>query len=115
MNQLVAGNCANEQTISTPVRVQVSNMTSSMTTIVQKHWNYCNVLRDDGMSHGGYVERLACLLFLIVSDEHNQPPSNNFSPVLPGYDRLGLLIKGGSGHVFFHGYRYLRKLPVGIR
>ena len=25
--------------------------------IVQKLWNYCNVLRDDGMSYGDYVER----------------------------------------------------------
>ncbi|MFZ5589085.1 MAG: hypothetical protein ACOY4M_05520 [Pseudomonadota bacterium] len=25
-------------------------------TIVQKLWNYCNVLRDDGMSYGDYVE-----------------------------------------------------------
>ena len=24
--------------------------------IVQKLWNYCNVLRDDGMSSGDYVE-----------------------------------------------------------
>ena len=23
-------------------------------TLVQKLWNYCNVLRDDGMSHGDY-------------------------------------------------------------
>ena len=28
-------------------------------TIVQKLWNYCNVLRDDGMSYGDYVEQLA--------------------------------------------------------
>jgi len=25
--------------------------------IVQKLWNYCNVLRDDGMSYGDYVEQ----------------------------------------------------------
>ena len=25
-------------------------------SIVQKLWNYCNVLRDDGMSYGDYVE-----------------------------------------------------------
>ncbi len=31
-------------------------MTSS--AIVQKLWNCCNVLRDDGMSYGDYVERL---------------------------------------------------------
>jgi type I restriction enzyme M protein len=24
-------------------------------TFVQKLWNYCNVLRDDGMSYGDYV------------------------------------------------------------
>jgi hypothetical protein len=28
-------------------------------TIVQKLWNYCNVLRDDGMSYGDYVEPIA--------------------------------------------------------
>ena len=33
-------------------------------TIVQKLWNYCNVLRDDGLSYGDYVEQLTYLLFL---------------------------------------------------
>lgn len=33
-------------------------------TIVQKLWNYCNVLRDDGMCYGDYVEQLTFLLFL---------------------------------------------------
>ena len=28
-------------------------------TLVQKLWNYCNVLRDDGMSHGDYVKQAA--------------------------------------------------------
>ncbi len=31
-------------------------------TIVQKLWNYCNVLRDDGVSYGDYVEQLTYLL-----------------------------------------------------
>ena len=26
-------------------------------TIVQRLWNYCNVLRDDGVSHGDYVDQ----------------------------------------------------------
>jgi len=30
----------------------------SPSAIVQKLWNYCNVLRDDGMSYGDYVEQL---------------------------------------------------------
>ena len=32
--------------------------------IVQKLWNYCNLLRDDGLSYGDYVEQLTYLLFL---------------------------------------------------
>ena len=36
----------------------------SPSAIVQKLWNYCNVLRDDGMSYGDYVEQLTYLLFL---------------------------------------------------
>ena len=31
--------------------------------IFQKLWNYGNVLRDDGMSYGDYVEQLTYLLF----------------------------------------------------
>src|SRR3970040_1094751 len=38
--------------------------------IVQKLWNYCNVLRDDGMSYGDYVEQLTYLLFLKMDDEN---------------------------------------------
>ena len=41
----------------------------SPSAIVQKLWNYCNVLRDDGMSYGDYVEQLTYLLFLMVADE----------------------------------------------
>ena len=43
-------------------------------TIVQKLWNYCNVLRDDGMSYGDYVEQLTYLLFLKMADERTKPP-----------------------------------------
>ena len=31
-------------------------MPNGSETIVQKPWNYCNVLCDDGMSYGDYVE-----------------------------------------------------------
>ncbi len=41
-------------------------------TIVQKLWNYCNVLRDDGMSYGDYVEQLTYLLFLKTADERTK-------------------------------------------
>ncbi|HSN77544.1 MAG TPA: N-6 DNA methylase, partial [Anaerolineae bacterium] len=39
------------------------------TAIVQRLWNYCNVLRDDGVSYGDYVEQLTYLLFLKMDDE----------------------------------------------
>jgi type I restriction-modification system DNA methylase subunit len=29
--------------------------------LVQKLWNYCNILRDDGLSYGDYVEQLTFL------------------------------------------------------
>jgi type I restriction enzyme M protein len=46
--------------------------------IVQKLWNYCNILRDDGLSYGDYIEQLTFLLFLKMADERqglfpNQP------------------------------------------
>jgi len=42
---------------------------SDSATIVQKLWNYCNVLRDDGLSYQDYIEQLTFLLFLKMADE----------------------------------------------
>lgn len=36
--------------------------------IVQKLWNYCNVLLDDGMHYSDYVEQLTYFLFLKMAD-----------------------------------------------
>jgi type I restriction-modification system DNA methylase subunit len=43
--------------------------------LVQKLWNYCNILRDDGLSYGDYVEQLTFLLFLKMADEQSRAPS----------------------------------------
>ena len=40
--------------------------------LIQKLWNYCNVLRDDGLSYGDYVEQLTFLLFLKMAEEQVQ-------------------------------------------
>src|SRR3954447_12178202 len=40
--------------------------------LVQKLWNYCNLLRDDGLSYGDYVEQLTFLLFLKMEDERSR-------------------------------------------
>jgi type I restriction enzyme M protein len=44
-------------------------MNTTSSTIVQRVWNYCNVLRDDGISYGDYVEQLTYLLFLKMDQE----------------------------------------------
>src|SRR5437868_6160051 len=49
--------------------------------IVQKLWNYCTVLRDDGLSYGDYVEQLTFLLFLKMADEQTKPPYNKPNPI----------------------------------
>ena len=45
---------------------------SESAAIVQKLWNYCNVLRDEGIIYGYYVERLTYLLFLKMADEQKE-------------------------------------------
>jgi type I restriction enzyme M protein len=47
-------------------------MIESSSSIVQRLWNYCSVLRDDGVSYGDYVEQLTYLLFLKIADENEQ-------------------------------------------
>ena len=41
--------------------------------IVQKLWNYCNILRDDGLSYGDYVEQLTYLLSQGAEQDANPP------------------------------------------
>ena len=57
-------------------------MPNESATIVQKLWNFCNVLRDDGVSYGDYVEQLTYLLFLKLADEQTKPPFNK-PPTIP--------------------------------
>ena len=40
--------------------------------IVQRLWNFCDVLRDDGVSYGDYVEQLTYLLFLKMDQERRE-------------------------------------------
>jgi len=47
---------------------------SNPTQLVQKLWNYCSILRDDGLSYGDYVEQLTFLLFLKMADEQPRAP-----------------------------------------
>ncbi len=59
---------------------------SDSTTVVAKLWNYCNVLRDDGLSYQDYIEQLTFLLFLKMADEQTRAPFNRSSIVPAGLD-----------------------------
>jgi type I restriction enzyme M protein len=69
---------------------------SSQAHLIQKLWNYCNILRDDGLSYGDYVEQLTYLLFLKMADEQSRPPFNKKSAIPRDYDWRSLLAKDGD-------------------
>ncbi len=71
-------------------------MATESAAIVQRLWNYCNVLRDDGVSYGDYVEQLTYLLFLKMADEQSKPPFNKPSAIPKGLDWKSLLEKDGD-------------------
>jgi type I restriction enzyme M protein len=64
--------------------------------LVDKLWNYCNILRDDGLSYGDYVEQLTYLLFLKMADEQTKPPFNREAVVPEGLDWPSLLKRDGD-------------------
>lgn len=64
-------------------------------TIVNKVYNYCHILRDDGVSYGDYVEQLTYLLFLKMADEHTKPPFNRPSIIPKEYSWPNLVSKDG--------------------
>lgn len=63
--------------------------------LVEKLWNFCNLLRDDGLSYGDYLEQLTYLLFLKMAHERTQPPFNQESRIPSGYDWPSLLERDG--------------------
>ncbi len=80
-------------------------MASESSTIVQRVWNYCNVLRDDGVSYGDYVEQLTYLLFLKMDDEQTKPPFNKESQI-PKHLRWSTLVSKEGDELEVH-YRHI--------
>jgi len=71
-------------------------MSSEAPPIVAKLWGYCDVLQDDGVSYGDYVQQLTNLLFLKMADEQTKPPFNKESIIPKKYDWESLLDKTGD-------------------
>jgi type I restriction enzyme M protein len=69
---------------------------SDSASIVQKLWNYCNVLRDDGLSYQDYLEQLTFLLFLKMADEQGKPPFSRPRIVPSGLDWESLVRLDGD-------------------
>ena len=69
---------------------------SKQNGLVQRLWSYCNVLRDDGLSYGDYLEQLTYLLFLKMADEQTKPPFSRPAIVPEGLDWPSLLARDGD-------------------
>ncbi len=86
---------------------------SDASTLVNKLWSYCNVLRDDGLSYGDYLEQLTYLLFLKMADEYTRAPWKRESPVPDGYGWPDLIERDGDAleaH-YRHTLEHLGKQP----
>lgn len=79
-------------------------MASDPIQIVQKLWNYCNVLRDNGMPYDDYVEQLTYLLFLKMADERTKAPHNQKIPMSEKHSWPSLIKKDGDK--LFDHYRH---------
>jgi len=77
--------------------------------LVNKLWNYCNILRDDGLSYGDYVEQLTYLLFLKMDDERTKAPYNKKSDIPKKYNWQSLLDLEGA-ELEAHYIELLREL-----
>jgi len=64
--------------------------------LIDKLWNYCDILRDDGLSYGDYVEQLTFLLFLKMDDERARPPYNKQSEIPKDLNWQSLLKEDGA-------------------
>ena len=88
-------------------------MASDSIQLIQKLWNYCNILRDDGLSYGDYVEQVTILLFLKMADEQSRPPFNKPSLIPKGFSWPALLkVDGDDLEVHYrHTLEELGKRP----
>jgi len=71
-------------------------MSNEANQLVNKLWNFCDVLRDDGVSYGDYVEQLTYLLFLKMDEEMTEIGFQEESQVPDEYNWGSLVAKEGE-------------------
>ena len=70
-------------------------MSADPKALVQRLWDFCDILRDDGLSYGEYLEQLTYLLFLKMADEQFEQLGGQ--RVVPaGLDWPSLLRRSGA-------------------
>jgi type I restriction enzyme M protein len=65
-------------------------------SLIQKVWNFCHTLRDDGVGYGDYLEQLTYLLFLKMAHEYAQEPYKRDTHIPKGFDWPKLKTKVGE-------------------
>src|SRR5437764_1451436 len=96
-------------------------MSANGNGLVQRLWSYCNVLRDDGLSYGDYLEQLTYLLFLKMADEQTRPPFSRPAFVPEELSWPSLLARDGDDlevhyrHVLTELGRRRRDVPASAR
>lgn len=66
------------------------------TSLIQKIWNFCHTLRDDGVGYGDYLEQLTYLLFLKMAHEYAQEPYNRNTNIPKAFNWESLRRKTGE-------------------
>ena len=64
--------------------------------IISRVWNFCTMLRDDGVGYGDYLEQLTYLIFLKMADEYSGEPYNRDIGIPEGYDWTSLATRQGT-------------------
>jgi type I restriction enzyme M protein len=65
-------------------------------SLIQKIWNFCHTLRDDGVGYGDYLEQLTYLLFLKMAHEYAQEPYLRETQIPAAHDWTSLRSKTGE-------------------
>lgn len=80
----------------TQIDLSLDGYLMNTSALVQKIWNFCHTLRDDGVGYGDYLEQLTYLLFLKLAHEYAQEPYNRDIRIPREYDWAGLRSKTGE-------------------